>query len=190
MLFCKIGVRNSETGEWIWKSDTGSSGGFEEEKSLASDAFKRAAVSWGIGRELYSVPSIHVDLNAKDFYQNEFKQTFKVKDILIENCQIMSLEIVDKWGNPRYSYNRNTNQVSKGQSSEETSTPSRKDVFTRFCSKMKEQGEDKNELTKFYNYFMKPTTRDPKKSVLDVWKNPVHEKMWDWWINGVKTKST
>ena len=145
MLFCRIGVRNGETGEWIWKSDTGSSGGVEEEKSLASDAFKRAAVSWGIGRELYTVPNIQVDLNPKDFYNDEFKQSFKVKDISIENGLIMSLTIVDKWGNTRFTYDRNTNVPRKEQCSAVKDKPSREEEFINYCSKLKEQG-----LEQFY----------------------------------------
>lgn len=187
MLFCKIGIRNNETGEWIWKADTGSSGGMEEEKSLASDAFKRAAVSWGIGRELYSVPSIQVELNPKDFYNNEFKQSFKVKDILIENGLIMSLTLVDKWGNTRFVYDRNTNVPRKEQCSEVKEKTSREEEFINFCSKMKEQGADKDNLQRFYKYFMSGTAKDPKVKVLDKWKNPIPEKMWDWWINGSKT---
>lgn len=177
MLFCKIGIRSSETGEWIWKSDTGSASGVEGEKTLASDAFKRAAVSWGIGRELYSVPSIMVDLNPKDFYNNELKQSFKVKDIVVENGQIMSLTIVDKWGNERYNYDRNANN----QNVEDKQKPTRKEALTQFCTKMKEKGVDKDDLKRFYDFYMKPSEKDPSKSVLELWNNPVPEKMWDWW---------
>ena len=60
LLFCLIGIRNPETGEWIWKSDVGSESNVEKEKGLASDCFKRACVSWGIGRELYSTPKISI----------------------------------------------------------------------------------------------------------------------------------
>ena len=42
LLFCLIGIRNPETGEWIWKSDVGSESNVEKEKGLASDCFKRA----------------------------------------------------------------------------------------------------------------------------------------------------
>ena len=186
MLFCKIGVRDSETGEWVWKSDTGSSGGKEEEKSLASDAFKRAAVSWGIGRELYSVPSIKVDLLPKDFYNDEFKQSFKVKDISIEKGVIMSLTIVDKWGNPRFNYVRNENQVVEKQGNKKEENLSVEEKFTRFCSMKKEEGVDNDKLQRFYNYFMGPTAKDKTKKVLDVWKNPVPEKMWNWWLNPLR----
>ena len=46
-----IGIRVND--EWIWKSDVGTESNVEKIKGKASDAFKRAAVLWGIGRDLY-----------------------------------------------------------------------------------------------------------------------------------------
>lgn len=40
-------------GEWVGKSDIGVESNIEGDKGSYSDAFKRAAVKWGIGRELY-----------------------------------------------------------------------------------------------------------------------------------------
>lgn len=60
-IMCGIGIRsgwitgdNTDT-EWVWKWDTGVAGNFETEKSAVSDAFKRAAVKWGVGRFLYDL---------------------------------------------------------------------------------------------------------------------------------------
>lgn len=50
--------------EWLWKADGAGSTDVEAEKGMLSDAFKRAAVRWGIGRYLYSLPSPWVDLEA------------------------------------------------------------------------------------------------------------------------------
>jgi hypothetical protein len=50
-MFCGIGV-STEKG-WVWKWDCGVESNVEQEKGEASDAFKRAAVQWGIGRFLY-----------------------------------------------------------------------------------------------------------------------------------------
>lgn len=41
-------------GEWVGKTDIGTASDIEPEKGAVSDAFKRAAVHWGIGRELYN----------------------------------------------------------------------------------------------------------------------------------------
>ena len=57
-LFAKIGIKIGE--EWIWKSDCGTESQVEKQKGEASDAFKRAAVMWGIGRFLYSLKIIKI----------------------------------------------------------------------------------------------------------------------------------
>ena len=64
-MFCSIGINidlikeqdGKETylgNQWVWKSDCGTESQVEKQKGEASDAFKRAAVMWGIGRFLYS----------------------------------------------------------------------------------------------------------------------------------------
>lgn len=52
---CGIGVLISgENGSaWHWKFDVGVPSNIEPEKGAHSDAFKRAAVLWGVGRDLY-----------------------------------------------------------------------------------------------------------------------------------------
>lgn len=62
---CHIGVRNPETGEWIWKSDGAGETDTEGEKGSYSDSLKRAAVAWGIGRYLYDTPSPWVAIEQK-----------------------------------------------------------------------------------------------------------------------------
>ena len=52
-ILCSIGVRVGE--EWVWKTDGAGDTNYEPEKGGLSDAFKRAAVSWGIGRYLYNL---------------------------------------------------------------------------------------------------------------------------------------
>jgi len=52
-LFCSIGIKIQ--GEWVFKSDVGTESKTEKEKGESSDAFKRAAVKWGINREAYRV---------------------------------------------------------------------------------------------------------------------------------------
>lgn len=57
---CNIGVWFKEEGSshfWIWKGDGAGETDFEAQKGALSDAFKRAAVRWGIGRYLYDLPA-------------------------------------------------------------------------------------------------------------------------------------
>lgn len=53
-LYGGIGIKISD--EWIWKWDCGTESYSDKIKGEASDAFKRAAVKWGIGRFLYDIP--------------------------------------------------------------------------------------------------------------------------------------
>lgn len=57
---CEIGIHWKN--EWIWKADGAGDTDFEAEKGALSDAFKRAAVRWGIGRYLYDVDAPWVQL--------------------------------------------------------------------------------------------------------------------------------
>ena len=54
---CSIGIR--VLGEWVWKADGAGDTDIEGEKGSFSDAFKRAAVNWGIGRDLYGKDHSH-----------------------------------------------------------------------------------------------------------------------------------
>lgn len=58
-LFCSIGIQDSDKA-WVWKSDCGTESQVEKQKGEASDAFKRAAVMWGVGRFLYSLGIIKI----------------------------------------------------------------------------------------------------------------------------------
>ena len=59
---CEIGVKCGE--EWIYKADGAGDSDMEAEKGALSDAFKRAAVRWGVGRYLYDVKSPWVAIRA------------------------------------------------------------------------------------------------------------------------------
>ncbi len=54
-IICNIGIRFE--GEWIWKADGAGATDVEGEKGALSDAFKRAAVRFGVGRYLYEMSS-------------------------------------------------------------------------------------------------------------------------------------
>jgi hypothetical protein len=57
---CEIGILIGE--QWVWKADGAGNSDVEAAKGALSDAFKRAAVRWGIGRYLYDVRSPWVAL--------------------------------------------------------------------------------------------------------------------------------
>ena len=53
VVYCTLSIRVH--GEWIHKMDGAETSDIEAEKGAISGAFKRAAVKWGIGRELYDI---------------------------------------------------------------------------------------------------------------------------------------
>ena len=60
-VVCEIGIRVND--EWLWRANGAGDTQVEAEKGAMSDAFKRAAVMWGIGRYLYALPNVWVDLS-------------------------------------------------------------------------------------------------------------------------------
>lgn len=57
---CYLSIRVD--GEWVTKADGAGDSDVEAEKGAISDALKRAAVKWGIGRYLYDLGNVWVDL--------------------------------------------------------------------------------------------------------------------------------
>lgn len=60
---CDIGLKLGN--EWVWKADGAGDTDVEAEKGALSDAFKRAAVRWGIGRYLYELGNTYADVTKK-----------------------------------------------------------------------------------------------------------------------------
>lgn len=110
-LFCKVSVR-SENGEWVSKQDVGTESNTEKEKGQASDAFKRACVNWGIGRELYTSPFVWVTLRADEWKvgfngKKQPKTRFYVSAIEYdEQRRISYLSVVDDKGVQRAVFGR------------------------------------------------------------------------------------
>jgi hypothetical protein len=65
---CDVGIKCGD--EWIWKADGAGDTDVEADKGAISDAFKRAAVKWGVARYLYDlgqtwVPCSSIEFNGK-----------------------------------------------------------------------------------------------------------------------------
>lgn len=86
-VFCKIGILCG--GHWVWKSDCGTESNVEKEKGQASDAFKRAAVKWGIGRFLYDMKIVR--LKAKQHTNNKYYPADDSGNILWNPEQISAI---------------------------------------------------------------------------------------------------
>lgn len=71
-VICIIQLRNGE--EWIGKSDGAGDTAVEGDKGGISDAFKRAAVKWGVGRYLYDLGNVWAPC---EFYEKNGKKHWK-----------------------------------------------------------------------------------------------------------------
>ena len=78
---CIVSIWDKNKGQWVEKEDTGTESNTEKEKGLASDSFKRACFNWGIGRELYTSPSMFVRANDLKTLKQDDKGKWTCKDI-------------------------------------------------------------------------------------------------------------
>jgi hypothetical protein len=90
---CEIGIRIE--GEWLWRADGAGDTDMEGTKGGLSDAFKRAAVCWGVGRYLYGFksPWVAIEPYGKSFQiqKDEFKNLEELYEKEIRRIG---------WGNP------------------------------------------------------------------------------------------
>ena len=77
-VIASIAIRIDDV--WVSKSDGAGDTAVEGEKGGVSDAFKRAAVKWGIGRYLYDVPMqwVAIDPQRKTILPSEYAKLQKV----------------------------------------------------------------------------------------------------------------
>jgi hypothetical protein len=105
-LFCTVSIWDDEKKCWVNKQDVGVESYTEATKGRASDAFKRACFNIGIGRELYTAPSIFIKLSKNDLNSSQKikNNLFHVKKVgYNEKDEINVLVIVDSSNNIRYS---------------------------------------------------------------------------------------
>ena len=90
VLYCKVSIWDDERKSWVSRMDAGEKSNIAADKGQASDAFKRACASWGIGRELYSAPKIWIpaDINEQDLCVKHIAYS--------EDRQITELQISNK----------------------------------------------------------------------------------------------
>ena len=81
---CGISIYNEDRREWVTKHDGAENSDIESIKGGLTDAFKRAAVLWGIGRYLYQIDGVWVDIEKrgnssviKDNQQGKLKAAYE-----------------------------------------------------------------------------------------------------------------
>lgn len=66
------------TWDWVSKTSNGVESFSEKEKGEYSDAFKRAGFMWGIGRDLYELPFIFIQLEEDEVYMKGNRKVNKL----------------------------------------------------------------------------------------------------------------
>lgn len=125
-LYCCVDIYDEQKQQWISKMDVGTESYTEKEKGQASDSFKRACVSVGIGRELYTAPFIWVSAGKCNIQPKDNRyityDKFRVKDIEYnDNREITGLTILNQDGKVVYSLNPAKGQTTNTEA--ETTSP-------------------------------------------------------------------
>lgn len=77
ICYLSIKIPNENGSEWVTKADGAGDSDVEAEKGAISDAFKRAAVKWGVGRYLYDVKTPWVELENKRIKPTEMPKLWR-----------------------------------------------------------------------------------------------------------------
>lgn len=169
-VYCSIGIKNEENGEWVWKSDCGAESNIEKEKGEASDATKRAAVCWGIGRELYSAPRIVVE---DDGHGNT---GYKISEIQYDEYRnIVYLVIVNKFGKEVFKWSVMDAPVAPAVVTKESIIQSIKDNANL---EWKKEGANQAEIKKCADYWITKINKDGWKGNYFDWA-----KMYGSWLS-------
>lgn len=176
-VYCGIGIKIED--EWVWRWNAGTEGNIGEGKSTASDAFKRAATMWGIGRELYNTPRVKIDCPDSYYYNDKMTMTFSVQEIEwdeIRRCK--RLVIVDRFGKEVFNWSKEGEKKwtisTKQENVQMISQQKNTDILRDFCSEKKtEEGVDKSDLKRFYDFYYEK---------VDSWENRLKpEIIWERW---------
>ena len=119
-MFCGIGI-NTPQG-MVWKWDCGVESNVEQEKGEASDAFKRAAVQWGIGRFLYRLGIVELKTA---LYKEKERPARDDGSILWNNDEI------SEYIRNRKTYKSSAPAVSQAPQEKKYETPKKEPTYTK-----------------------------------------------------------
>lgn len=160
-LYCTVSIWDQNKKEWIDKQDVGTEGKSNDfkEKSLASDAFKRACVNIGIGRELYTAPFIWIKLNQNEIkvedkkYYLDYNTQFKVQSITYSfDREIEKLTIIDNDGVVRFNYDKKSKAMSAQSVNIVTEKPASANSVTHMQTANNDLQEAFNTIVAFGKY--------------------------------------
>lgn len=177
-----LGIWDEEKGRFVYKSDTGSESNVEAQKGLFSDCYKRCLSRWGVD-ELYSAPRIQIP-------DDGYKCTgYKVSEIgYDDDRKISHLVIVNRWGDEAFRWDDDSTKYYMYDKNEKKKN--NRQIFTEYCTFLKNEGKDLEELKKFYRWYAEDYS-DVKGGILvDVWNGMINPaNLWAKWLTN-KTKKT
>jgi hypothetical protein len=166
-IYCCISIWDENKKQWIKKMDTGECSNISENKGIASDAFKRCCVKWGLGRELYTAPKI--------ILPNEVSKFLKVSKIVYSGDVISVLELVDEKGNLVYTYPNNGSYTNIPTTTKQSS---KEEIIQDVRNKANEiypTIDNKEEFKKCVNYWIKKIEQNGYKGEFNL------NQRWDNW---------
>ena len=175
-IYGRLSIYDEKNDRWIYREDTGSPANIEKEKSIASDILKRCIARFGV-TELYTAPRIVIE---DDGYGNS---GYRVEDIKYnDKRQIIYLKIVNKFGKEAFTWSAYTIKdplnppKAENKTENKAETTNYKEMLTAKCSTLK-QTENKDEVLKFYNYYIKVIESGWKGKTFDA------DTLWKRWID-------
>lgn len=171
-LYGTLSIYDDEKGEWIGKSDTGEESNIAANKGLSSDILKRCIVRWGYARELYDTPKFFIDDDGRGnrgLHVTELEYTPGTREI-------SRIVICDARGRRVIEWDREIGEDLPAETMQEKAAPKQSNmdrlrVF--FTEKQKDKTVDRQELTKFKDYY---------KAKMAKWKKDVDvNELWEKW---------
>ena len=140
-IYGRLSILNPDTGEWIYKEDTGDESNISAQKGQSSDILKRCIVRFGYGRELYTAPRIIVP---DDGYGNKYR----VGEISYnQNREITHLTLINALGKVVFQW---------PSVSQPTQVKTKEEVLKEFCAG-KKATEPREKLLAFFVFYKAKT---------------------------------
>lgn len=160
-IYGRLSIKDPETGEWIYKEDTGEESNISANKGQSTDILKRLAVRFGYGRELYSIPRIVIP---DDGYGNHVKVSEVSWD---DNRNCTHITLVNKFGKVIYKWDKDAEPQPAENRIQMTVQKNNTEILRDFCTEKKtEEGANLKELKKFFDYYF--VRMDSWRGKLDV----------------------
>ena len=168
-IYGRLSIYDTETNRWVYREDTGSESNIEAQKGLSSDILKRLIVRFGVC-ELYSSPRI-------TWTDDGYKNTgYKVSEIDYNaDRDITHLVIVNRFGKEAFRWDENNQGKEQPSAPKPVAQPtqSNADILATYCRSLVDNGEDKGEVKKYYNFY---------NSKMPEWKGIFNPNvMWERW---------